>query len=313
MKKTITVLAMALMGMFGVSNNVCAQDTGEVTPDLGKEITEETLWVFGTTDYVRMLTENVIPATIIKGGLYASGDVMANEVKELDGLYLRGASGTNHDITAKESKKFGKFSDYPTYTSLTTKGVADDRGIYFTLAAQMEGNGNIMNDLASKYRPAGPFTNGKIDRAIAFNAGVPGTCYALVAPRQATAEREMWLIFSEAPAEGQGDGDMKSEIVDGASMAANENAELEALNPVTNPRELKYTSTKPGAFWIAASARFNVYAVYFVPTKSGDSDGIAELKNSKTLDGAIFNLAGQRTNKPVKGLYIQNGKKYLVK
>lgn len=39
-----------------------------------------------------------------------------------------------------------------------------------------------------------------------------------------------------------------------------------------------------------------------------------EVKNGrKGLDGAIYNIAGQRVTTPVKGLYIQNGKKYVVK
>ena len=44
-----------------------------------------------------------------------------------------------------------------------------------------------------------------------------------------------------------------------------------------------------------------------------DPDGIDEMVNDKSLDGRYYNLAGQRVSKPVKGIYIINGKKVLVK
>ena len=41
-------------------------------------------------------------------------------------------------------------------------------------------------------------------------------------------------------------------------------------------------------------------------------EGIAEME-TKTADGAIYDLTGRKVNKLVKGVYIQNGKKLLVK
>ena len=46
--------------------------------------------------------------------------------------------------------------------------------------------------------------------------------------------------------------------------------------------------------------------------KAGDSTGIKEVKEGKK-DNAYYNLAGQRIVNPTKGLFIQNGKKVLVK
>ena len=42
-------------------------------------------------------------------------------------------------------------------------------------------------------------------------------------------------------------------------------------------------------------------------------NGISSLQVAKVQNGAIFNLAGQQVNKAVKGVYIQNGKKFIVK
>lgn len=46
----------------------------------------------------------------------------------------------------------------------------------------------------------------------------------------------------------------------------------------------------------------------YVPTT-----GINEVQAQKAQNGAIFNLAGQQVSKAQKGIYIQNGKKYIAK
>ena len=45
----------------------------------------------------------------------------------------------------------------------------------------------------------------------------------------------------------------------------------------------------------------------------GETTAIESLNGETMTDGAIYNMAGQRVNKAVKGLYIVNGKKMLVK
>ena len=47
---------------------------------------------------------------------------------------------------------------------------------------------------------------------------------------------------------------------------------------------------------------------------NGESTGISTIENDeRTLDGAIYNLRGQRVENPTKGLYIINGKKVVIK
>ncbi len=45
----------------------------------------------------------------------------------------------------------------------------------------------------------------------------------------------------------------------------------------------------------------------------GMATGISAVENAKVADGQIYNLAGQRVAKAQKGLYIVNGKKFIVK
>ena len=44
----------------------------------------------------------------------------------------------------------------------------------------------------------------------------------------------------------------------------------------------------------------------------GEATGINSVKTAKA-DGAYYTLEGVKTTKPVKGLYIHNGKKIVVK
>lgn len=57
---------------------------------------------------------------------------------------------------------------------------------------------------------------------------------------------------------------------------------------------------------------YNVKYTWNEDVTKGTPVGISEVKAQKA-DNAIYNLAGQRVEKALKGLYIQNGKKYVVK
>ena len=47
---------------------------------------------------------------------------------------------------------------------------------------------------------------------------------------------------------------------------------------------------------------------------NGESTGISTIQNDeRSLDGAVYNLRGQRVEHPTKGLYIINGKKVVIK
>lgn len=45
----------------------------------------------------------------------------------------------------------------------------------------------------------------------------------------------------------------------------------------------------------------------------GSATGVQSVKNAEQQNAAIFNLAGQRVNKAQKGIFIQNGKKVVIK
>lgn len=47
-------------------------------------------------------------------------------------------------------------------------------------------------------------------------------------------------------------------------------------------------------------------------TSSGDATGIKEVNASK-MDGQWYNLSGMKVTAPTKGIYVRNGKKYVVK
>ena len=44
-----------------------------------------------------------------------------------------------------------------------------------------------------------------------------------------------------------------------------------------------------------------------------NATGISTIENAEQNDGAVYNLAGQKVNNAQKGVFIQNGKKYVAK
>ena len=71
---------------------------------------------------------------------YQSGATISNEIKNINGLFVRGAAGEGHDIIAEIHKRNGKFADG---TAWKTR-----------MAASVNGNGSLKKDVTSKKRPA---------------------------------------------------------------------------------------------------------------------------------------------------------------
>ena len=57
----------------------------------------------------------------------------------------------------------------------------------------------------------------------------------------------------------------------------------------------------------------NASGIKMIGFNNGDATGINAVINDAIIDGAIYNLSGQRVNNPTKGIYIVNGKKILIK
>ncbi len=53
--------------------------------------------------------------------------------------------------------------------------------------------------------------------------------------------------------------------------------------------------------------------IVFADEEENDVTGISSVAAQKQNDGVYYNLNGQRINSPAKGLYIQNGKKIIIK
>ena len=62
------------------------------------------------------------------------------------------------------------------------------------------------------------------------------------------------------------------------------------------------------AYLVLSSPEARIVTMKF----DGEATGISELK-SVAEDGTLYNLNGVRVSQPTKGLYIQNGKKIVVK
>lgn len=158
---------------------------------------------------------------------YQSGATISNEIKNINGLFVRGAAGEGHDIIAEIHKRNGKFADG---TAWKTR-----------MAASVNGNGSLKKDVTSKKRPAQE-PNTKIDRCFAVNTAVPGMLTVLMSPRKAVDDRELFLIFD-------------------AQVVATGDASEDKVY------ELTYKADKPGTFWFGADCQYFVYQVKFTPAQ----------------------------------------------
>ena len=158
---------------------------------------------------------------------YQSGATISNEIKNINGLYVRGAAGEGHDIIAEIHKRNGKFADGTAWKTHMT--------------ASVNGNGSLKKDVTSKKRPAQE-PNTKIDRCFAVNTAVPGTLTVLMSPRKAVDDRELFLIFD-------------------AQVVATGDASEDKVY------ELTYKADKPGTFWFGADCQYFVYQVKFTPAQ----------------------------------------------
>jgi len=191
MKKNLLTIALALVAMFAN-----AQD----------KVSTATTWDFES---------------------FLSGSVISNDIKNINGLYVRGAAGEGHDIIAEIHKRNGKFADGTPWKT--------------RMAASVNGNGSLKKDVTSKKRPAQePIT--KIDRCFAVNTAVPGTLTVLMSPRKAVDDRELFLIFD-------------------AQVVATGDASEDKVY------ELTYKADKPGTFWFGADCQYFVYQVKFTPAQ----------------------------------------------
>ena len=158
---------------------------------------------------------------------YQSGATISNEIKNINGLFVRGAAREGHDIIAEIHKRNGKFADG---TAWKTR-----------MAASVNGIGSLKKDVTSKKRPAQE-PNTKIDRCFAVNTAVSGTLTVLMSPRKAVDDRDLFLIFD-------------------AQVVATGDASEDKVY------ELTYKADKPGTFWFGADCQYFVYQVKFTPAQ----------------------------------------------
>lgn len=175
--------------------------------DFGSEsvVGEATTWTFNT---------------------YAADAVIASQLTDYNGLYLRATSGNGHTVTAKIANTKG-------YT-LT---FGDGEGVQITMGAYTSGLD------WSPAITAGAAVTTANDRCYAVNVRYPGTFRCFVAPKDATSGRSVKLWFN-------------GEQVGTATYVAEG----------SHATELVFTATTAGTFYITADIAYYLYAAKYTPS-----------------------------------------------
>ena len=125
---------------------------------------------------------------------------------------------------------------------------------------------------------------------LAFDVDKAGTAYVLIRTKEDNADRLMRMNFQLA------------------SDNSFTQAETTATAELT---EMTLKATGAGTFCIYGTMAVRVFAVNFVP-EDGPTTAVNTVK-AGNADGKWYNLQGQEVAVPTKGLFIKDGKKYVIK
>lgn len=169
---------------------------------------------------------------------YTASQVIADNLVEINGLYLRATSG--HTITGKIGTTKGydvTWSDDP------------DNTFHISMGAYSAGYDYI----PSANTTAGAAVTTGSDRCFALNVNVPGTFRVIVAPSGNTDGRALNLWFN------------------GQKVATVTAADAHAAS--NHIKELSFTTTTAGTYYITSSISYFLYAAKFTPTEGEEEAG----------------------------------------
>ena len=208
-----------------------------------------------------------------------NGDnIFENETSEWEGLYFKLFSG--HKFQGYSGNWSGTFSDrteWKTSCRIRTQNIVD-----FLCDSH----------IARAWSNVTRYT----DRCIALQTKVAGTLYVAFASVYEKAGQYMDLYNRQT-------------LVDAKELAEkNVMQELKAHTDVID--EDGKGKMIGGVFYIVPEQQVWIYAIRFV---ADSNTAIDEVNTDTSGNGNYYNLIGQEIVKPAKGLYIKDGKKYIVR
>lgn len=142
--------------------------------------------------------------------------------------------------------------------------------------------------LAKNKQAADDADNTTYDRCLAFNTSVAGTTTVTFSAKSDNANRKYMILFKATD----------------KAVTKKETAVTKEKNTISLYAE------EAGSFFIVSTLSCNVHEVKF----EAGASGIDAVQAASALHrGDYYNLNGQRVAQPTKGIYIMNGKKYIIK
>ena len=241
--------------------------------------------------------ETPVAATELEGTVYKS-----NDKKFYAKFQVPATGGTDWKIDEKYGRVYASYLDADLYTLNMVE--FKKKGGYYTVAAGDVAL--ILTDSATvKYTPVATTQNSQ------------GTSWVKITSSQGAVDavNQLHLVGT-----GTTKADLEGSLIqlDGEQNAiyvwinnATKGVGFQKLGNISSiPAGTLYVFAKEPA---AAGARLNVVWRDENGNIIDETTAIQSLESEKANDGAIYNLQGVRVNAAKKGLYIQNGKKYIVK
>ena len=222
------------------------------------------------------------------GMTYVDGETekvgtLVSELTDYDGLYIRALSNRTCPINQSGSTFTWNLSDGTTYTA------AKNEAMYISL-----GNMNSAEDVAIGLTyPWDAISSSANAYGLALKTSVAGKLYIAFRGNANQESRFHKLCFNNEIVKQQ----KASELYDEETYPGRATV-------------FEYEAAEGGTFNFCG-ANSQVFLVEFV---AEGTNGIQTIDTTPAkTDGNWYNLSGQRVAQPTKGLFIQNGKKYVIK
>lgn len=218
--------------------------------------------------------EVLVPETVGTLWTFDDAEDTYTELTNYDNLYIHANAG-GHAVNK--------------VAGAATKAMTSGSVVVVSNYLEVPGNSatTIPNALSKRRDAANTASLGEY---LAFDVDKAGTAYVLIRTKEDNADRLMRMNFQLA------------------SDNSFTQAETTATAELT---EMTLKATGAGTFFIYGTMAVRVFAVNFVP-EDGPTTAVNTVK-AGNADGKWYNLQGQEVAVPTKGLFIKDGKKYVIK
>lgn len=305
------------------SNGSCAYNAGEndvviTTLPAGKYKLYTSVWGAKGTEFVFKAGDNKIASTY-----KWTDENKTDPVPNSDGLFT-----SKGYIIDYESEEITLLSETDITLGTTADGSRGIDFVYIIKTGDATETVSVSDAGLATYCPSCDLDFTNAENIVAYKATIDADASTVTLTKVTTVAKGEGVLLrslNEGAAEENIDMTVDAQKNDGNDFVGVE-TDIESLATETDGHTNYILNNVDGVigFYKAAGNSVAAGKAYLqVPTTAanakslkivfGDTTGISEINNTAKADGTYYSISGVRVANPTKGLYIQNGKKVIVK